>query len=96
MRNARHLVVIAVWLAAAAIAGGDGARFSRPAPAGTSDPRRPIVSAGDVHESVPAEGIERAGRFHAHLIERIEQPTEALVAGNKGTAYYAARSACTW
>jgi len=96
MRNARNLTVLAVCLAAAPIARGDGAWFGTPAPVGMSDRCRPIMSSGDVYESVPADGIERAARFHAHLIEQIDQAPEALVTGGRGTAYHAARSACTW
>jgi len=53
-------------------------------------------SSGDVYEAVPAEGLERAARFHAFLIEQIDQAPEALVAAGKGASYHAARSECAW
>ncbi len=34
-------------------------------------------SSGDVYEEVPAEGLERAARFHAFLIEQADQAAEA-------------------
>ena len=53
-------------------------------------------SSGDVYEAVPAEGLERAARFHAYFIEQIDQAAEALVNAAKGTPYHAARSECAW
>ncbi|HEY7292757.1 MAG TPA: M28 family peptidase [Vicinamibacterales bacterium] len=44
-------------------------------------------SSGDVYESVPAEGIERAARFHAFLIEHIDRAPESAIAAGKGTPY---------
>jgi hypothetical protein len=43
-------------------------------------------SSGDVYESVPAEGLERAARFHAFFVEKVDQAPEALVKAGKGTA----------
>jgi hypothetical protein len=51
-------------------------------------------SSGDVYEAVPAEGIERAARFHAFLIEQADRAPELLIAAGKGTAYTPARQAC--
>jgi len=51
-------------------------------------------SSGDVYEAVPAEGIERAARFHAFLIEQADKAAEQLIAAGKGTAYTPARQAC--
>jgi Zn-dependent M28 family amino/carboxypeptidase len=44
-------------------------------------------SSGDVYEAVPAEGLERAARFHAYLIERLDQADEKLIAAGKGSQY---------
>jgi Zn-dependent M28 family amino/carboxypeptidase len=44
-------------------------------------------SSGDVYEAVPAEGIERAARFHAYFVEQVDQAAESLVASGKGTPY---------
>jgi hypothetical protein len=44
-------------------------------------------SSGDVYEQVPAEGIERAARFHAYLIEQADAADESLIAAGKGTPY---------
>jgi hypothetical protein len=51
-------------------------------------------SSGDVYESVPSEGIERAARFHAFLIEQADKADEALITNGKGTAYTPMKSAC--
>jgi Zn-dependent M28 family amino/carboxypeptidase len=51
-------------------------------------------SSGDVYEAVPAEGIERAARFHAFLIEKADQAPEALITGGKGTPYQSALKGC--
>jgi len=51
-------------------------------------------SSGDVYESVPAEGIERAARFHAFLIEKADQADETLITNGKGTAYTPRPMAC--
>jgi hypothetical protein len=40
-----------------------------------------------VYESVPAEGLERAARFHAFFVEKVDQAPETLVRAGKGTAY---------
>ena len=48
-------------------------------------------SSGDVYEAVPAEGIERAARFHAFLIEQADQAPEQLITAGKGHAVSAAR-----
>jgi len=44
-------------------------------------------SSGDVYEAVPAEGMERAARFHAFLIEQADKAPEALITAGKGSAY---------
>jgi hypothetical protein len=44
-------------------------------------------SSGDVYEQVPAEGLERAARFHAFLIEQADQAAESLIAAGKGSPY---------
>ena len=46
-------------------------------------------SSGDVYEAVPAEGLERAARFHAFLIEQADQAAESLITAGKGTPYQA-------
>lgn len=46
-------------------------------------------SSGDVFEAVPAEGIERAARFHAFLIEQADKAPEAQIAAGKSAAYKA-------
>src|SRR5580765_7315288 len=51
-------------------------------------------ASGDVFEAVPAEGLERAARFHAFLIERADQAPEALITNGKGTPYTRARPDC--
>jgi hypothetical protein len=51
-------------------------------------------SSGDVYEAVPAEGIERAARFHAFLIEHADKAQEHLITSGKGSAYTPAREAC--
>jgi Zn-dependent M28 family amino/carboxypeptidase len=51
-------------------------------------------SSGDVYEQVPAEGIERAARFHAYLIAQIDQAVESLVTSGKGTPYRSTLAAC--
>jgi hypothetical protein len=51
-------------------------------------------SSGDVYEAVPAEGIERAARFHAFLIEQADQAAESLITSGKGTPYQSAVKAC--
>src|SRR6185369_17117602 len=37
-------------------------------------------SSGDVYEAVPAEGLERAARFHAFFIEAIDRAPDRLIA----------------
>jgi hypothetical protein len=51
-------------------------------------------ASGDVYEAVPQEGIERAARFHAFLIERADQADEALVTAGKGSPYQSKLRAC--
>ena len=46
-------------------------------------------SSGDVYEAVPAEGMERAARFHAFLIEQADKAPEALITAGKGSPYKA-------
>lgn len=52
-------------------------------------------SSGDVFEAVPAEGIERAARFHAFLIEQADRAPEAMIAAGKGSPYKPASTDCT-
>jgi hypothetical protein len=51
-------------------------------------------SSGDVYEAVPADGIERAARFHAFLIEQADKAAEPLITSGKGSPYTPVRSAC--
>jgi Zn-dependent M28 family amino/carboxypeptidase len=51
-------------------------------------------SSGDVYEQVPAEGLERAARFHAYLIEQADRAPEALITSGKGTPYKSALGDC--
>ena len=51
-------------------------------------------SSGDVYEEVPAEGLERAARFHAFFVEKADQAPEALIAAGKGTPYQPITQAC--
>ena len=51
-------------------------------------------SSGDVYEAVPAEGLERAARFHAFFVERVDEAPEHLIAAGKNTAYQPASAAC--
>jgi len=51
-------------------------------------------SSGDVYEAVPAEGIERAARFHAFFIERADQAPEQQIAAGKGTPYQRKAQTC--
>jgi hypothetical protein len=51
-------------------------------------------SSGDVYEAVPAAGLERAARFHAFFVERVDQAPEQLVAAGKGAPYQAKEQAC--
>ena len=51
-------------------------------------------ASGDVYEAVPAEGIERAARFHAFLIEHADQAPETLITNGKGTPYQSALKGC--
>jgi len=51
-------------------------------------------SSGDVYEQVPAEGLERAARFHAYLIEQIDRAAESLITSGKGTPYRSSLAAC--
>jgi len=50
-------------------------------------------SSGDVYEAVPAEGIERAARFHAFLVEQTDKAPEQLIAAGKGSTYTPTRAA---
>jgi hypothetical protein len=43
---------------------------------------------------VPLEGIERAARFHAFLIEKADQADESLITAGKGTPYQPTAQAC--
>ena len=51
-------------------------------------------SSGDVYEQVPAEGLERAARFHAYFIEQVDRAPEALIVAGKGTPYKSSLGAC--
>jgi hypothetical protein len=51
-------------------------------------------ASGDVYEAVPQEGIERAARFHAFLIEKADQAAESLITAGKGTPYQSKLQAC--
>jgi hypothetical protein len=43
---------------------------------------------------VPAEGLERAARFHAYFIEQVDRAPEALIVAGKGTPYKSSLGAC--
>ena len=51
-------------------------------------------SSGDVYEAVPAEGLERAARFHAFFVEHVDAAPEHLVAAGKNTPYQLTSAAC--
>ena len=51
-------------------------------------------ASGDVLEQVPAEGIERAARFHAWFIEQVDRADEKLVASGAGTPYQSSLGGC--
>ena len=51
-------------------------------------------ASGDVLEQVPMEGLERAARFHAYLIEQVDRADEKLVASGAGTPYQSALGGC--
>jgi hypothetical protein len=51
-------------------------------------------ASGDVLEAVPAEGLERAARFHAFLIEQADQAPETLIAAGKGSPYQSKGTPC--
>jgi hypothetical protein len=51
-------------------------------------------SSGDVYEQVPAEGLERAARFHAYFIEQVDRAAEALVTAGKGSPYKSVLGEC--
>jgi hypothetical protein len=51
-------------------------------------------ASGDVLEAVPAEGLERAARFHAFLIEQADRADERLIAAAKGTPYHSELKPC--
>jgi hypothetical protein len=51
-------------------------------------------SSGDVYEQVPAEGLERAARFHAFFIEQIDRANEALITSGPGTPYRSTLGEC--
>jgi peptidase M28-like protein len=52
-------------------------------------------SSGDVYEQVPAEGLERAARFHAWFIEQVDQAAETLITSGKGTPYTSKLGDCS-
>ena len=51
-------------------------------------------ASGDVLEAVPAEGLERAARFHAFFIEQADQAPESLISAGKGTPYQSTLKTC--
>ena len=51
-------------------------------------------SSGDVYEAVPAEGLERAARFHAFFLEKADQAPDSLIAAGQGTRYQPSGPAC--
>jgi hypothetical protein len=51
-------------------------------------------SSGDVYEAVPAEGLERAARFHAFFVEHVDGAPEPLIAAGKSTPYQTTSAAC--
>jgi hypothetical protein len=51
-------------------------------------------SSGDVLEQVPAEGLERAARFHAYLIEQVDRADERLISSGAGTPYQSTLGGC--
>lgn len=51
-------------------------------------------ASGDVLEQVPAEGLERAARFHAWFIEQVDRADEKLVASGAGTPYQSTLGGC--
>jgi hypothetical protein len=44
---------------------------------------------------VPPEGLERAARFHAYLIEQVDRAPEALITAAKGSTYKSALGECS-
>jgi hypothetical protein len=50
-------------------------------------------TSGDVYESVPAVGLERAARFFAYFIEKVDAAPDALIRG-EGSAASLPRSEC--
>ena len=51
-------------------------------------------ASGDVLEAVPAEGLERAARFHAYFLEQVDRADERLIAAGKGSPYQSALKGC--
>ncbi|MGD1093025.1 MAG: M28 family peptidase [Bryobacteraceae bacterium] len=51
-------------------------------------------SSGDVYEAVPAEGLERAARFHAFFIEQVDRAPETLINGGTDPSYHPSLGAC--
>jgi hypothetical protein len=51
-------------------------------------------ASGDVLEAVPAEGLERAARFHAYFLEQVDRADERLIAAGKGSPYQSAIKGC--
>jgi peptidase M28-like protein len=52
-------------------------------------------SSGDVYESVPPEGLERAARFHAFFIEQVDRADDRLVSAGAGAAYQSTLGDCS-
>jgi hypothetical protein len=51
-------------------------------------------SSGDVYEEVPAEGLERAARFHAFFVEQADRAAESSIAAGKGTPFQSTARGC--
>ena len=51
-------------------------------------------SSGDVVEQVPAEGLERAARFHAYFVEQVDRAGESLISAGAGTPYRSTLPPC--
>jgi hypothetical protein len=51
-------------------------------------------SSGDVYEAVPAEGLERAARFHAFFVDQVDRAAESLIATGKGGPYKSTLPEC--
>jgi peptidase M28-like protein len=52
-------------------------------------------ASGDVYEQVPADGLERAARFHAYLIEQVDHAPETAIIAGKGSSYTSTLGDCS-